>query len=113
MAISHVLSDLKSSPKHVDVGQEGPHLRLAGVDLLARVDGEDAADARHGGAGVQGAAGQAGVVEEALGAQRALHRPAEGILAHWILHSGENFYAFVFMGNRQHYLLKSSEKAFL
>ena len=92
---SQVPSDLKSSRKHVDVGQEGPHLRFAGVDLLARVDGADAADAGHGGAGVQGAAGQAGVVEEALGAQRALHRPAEGILAHWVLHSGEILHAFI------------------
>ena len=58
-------------------------------------DGADAADAGHGGAGVQGAARQAGVVEEALGAQRALHRPAEGILAHWVLHSGEILHAFI------------------
>ena len=84
--------DLKSSRltkrQNVVAGQKGPeHLRLAGVDLLARVDGADAADAGNG-EGVQGAAGQAPLVEEAPRAQRPLHRPAEGVLAHWILHTG-------------------------
>ena len=92
--VNHQIAyDLKSSRltkrQNVVTWSKGPeHLRLAGVDLLARVDGADAADAGHG-QGVQGAAGQAALVEEAPRAQRPLHRPAEGVLAHWILYTGK------------------------
>ena len=73
---SQVFPPRPPKTKHVHAGQEGAeHLRLAGVHLLARVDGADAADAGHGGQGVQqgAAAGQAALVEEANRAQRPLH----------------------------------------
>ena len=63
--------------------------RFPGLRLLARLHPEDGEDRWHAGQGHQqnGEVGRK-VVQEAPPEERLLHRPAEGRLAHWILHAG-------------------------